>query len=58
MFRRNVAMGQQRFLLTVLAVWRSLGKKTRLSLDELERALDLRAKLFGRYQIAVGDEGK
>ena len=29
-----------------------------LAFDELERALDLRAKLRGRLQFAVGDENK
>jgi hypothetical protein len=29
-----------------------------LGLDELERAHDLRAKLRGRQQLAVGDEVK
>ena len=33
-------------------------KKPRFAFDELERALDLRAKLRGRLQLAVGDEGK
>ena len=33
-------------------------KKPLLAFDELEGALDLRAKLLGRLQYAVGDEGK
>jgi hypothetical protein len=33
-------------------------KKTLVALDELERAHDLRAKLLGRLQYAVGDEDK
>jgi hypothetical protein len=45
MFRKNGGKGRQRFLPTMLAAWRPLRKKQRLGLDELERALDLRAKL-------------
>ncbi len=52
------AGGRQRFLPTVLPAWRSLRKQPRLDLDELEQALDLRAKFLGRLQLAVGDEGK
>jgi hypothetical protein len=37
---------------------RSLRKKLRLGLDEFEQALDLRAKLRGQQQLAVGDEVK
>jgi hypothetical protein len=33
-------------------------KKPSLDFDELERAIHLRAKLRGRRQLAVGDEGK
>jgi hypothetical protein len=33
-------------------------KKTLLAFDELERAHDLRAKLLGRLQLAVGDDVK
>jgi hypothetical protein len=33
-------------------------EEPRGSLHELERALDLRAKLRGRQQFAVGDEGE
>jgi hypothetical protein len=33
-------------------------KKPLLAFDELKRAHDLRAKLLGRLQYAVGDEGK
>jgi hypothetical protein len=53
--RRNGAEGQQRFLTTALAAWRrSLRKKTRFSLDELERTLEFRAKFSTRQQISVG----
>jgi hypothetical protein len=45
---KNGAEEWQRFLPTVLAAWQSLREKTRFSLDELERALDLRAKLRRR----------
>jgi hypothetical protein len=31
-------------------------EKTLLAFEELERALDLRAKLLGRLQLAVGDD--
>ena len=54
----NGAEGRQRLLPTVLPAWRSLREKTRLGLDQFEQALDLRAKLRGRLQLAVGDEGK
>jgi hypothetical protein len=57
-FHENGAEGRQRFLPTVFPAWRSLRKKSRLGIDELEEALDLRAKLRGRPQLAVGDEGK
>jgi hypothetical protein len=40
-------MGRQRLLLTALVSWRTLRKNPRLGLDELERALDLRAQLCG-----------
>jgi hypothetical protein len=42
----------------VRAAWRSLREEPHLGLDKLERAHDLRAKLRGRLQLAVGDEGK
>ena len=35
----------------------SLRKQPRLGLEELEREHDWRAKLRGRLQLAVGDEG-
>ena len=57
-FRKNGVEGRQSFLPQVLAARRSMRKKTRLGLDELERALDLRAKLRGRQQLVVNDEGK
>jgi hypothetical protein len=49
-FRDNAAEGRQRLLLTVMR------KKTLLAFNELERALDLLAKLLGRLQLAVGDD--
>jgi hypothetical protein len=58
MFCEQETKVRQRFLPTVIAAWRSLRKKLRLGLDTLERALDLRAKLRGRLQLAVGDEVK
>jgi hypothetical protein len=57
-FNENGAEGQQRLLPADFVTPRSLHKKLRLGLQELERALDLRAKLRGRPQLAVGDEGK
>jgi hypothetical protein len=33
-------------------------KKPLVAFDELEHALDLRAKLLGRLQLATDDEGK
>ena len=51
-FRDNAAEGRQRLLPTVMR------KKTLVAFDELERAHDCRAKLFGRLQLAIGDEGK
>jgi hypothetical protein len=52
-FRDNAAEGRQRLLPTVMR------KKPLLAFDELERALDLCAKLLGRQQLAVGcDENK
>jgi hypothetical protein len=51
-FRDNAAEGQQRLLPTVMR------KIPLLEFDALERAHDLRAKLLGRLQLAVGDEGK
>jgi hypothetical protein len=41
-----------------LDVWRLPREEPRRGLHELERALDLRAKLRGRQQFAVGEEGK
>jgi MoxR-like ATPase len=52
-FRDNAAEGRQRWLPTVMR------KKPLVAFDEIERAAhDLRAKLLGRLQYAVGDEGK
>jgi hypothetical protein len=48
-FRDNAAEGRQRLLLTVMR------KKPLVAINEVERALDLRAKLFGRRHYAVGD---
>ena len=49
-FRDNAAEGRQRWLPTVIH------KKPLQAFDELERALDLRAKLLGRLQLAVGGD--
>jgi hypothetical protein len=57
-FREVGAEGRQRCLPTLLAALRSLRKQPRLGLDELEWVLNLRAKLRGRQQLAVGDEVK
>ncbi len=52
-FRNNAAEGRKRWLPTVMR------KKPLVVLEKLERAAhDLRAKLLGRLQYAVGDEGK
>jgi hypothetical protein len=51
-FHENAAEGRERLLPMVMR------KKTLLAFDELEHAHDLRAKLLGRLQYAVGDEGK
>ena len=51
-FRDNAAEGRQRLLPTVMR------KKTLVVFKELKRALDLRAKLLGRLQLADGDEGE
>jgi hypothetical protein len=51
-----VTEGRRRFFSMPLHAWRLPRKKPRRHLHELERALDLRAKLRGRQQIA--DEGK
>jgi hypothetical protein len=57
-FSDNGAEGRQRLLPTVLAAWRSQSQKSRLGHHELEWTRDLRAKMRGRLQLAVGDEGK
>jgi hypothetical protein len=49
-FRDNAAEGRQRLLPTVMR------KKPLLAFDELERVHDLRAKLLGRLQLAVGGD--
>jgi hypothetical protein len=41
-----------------LDAWRLPREEPRRRLHELERALDLRAKLRGQQQLAVGDKGK
>jgi hypothetical protein len=56
-FHENGGEGRQRWLPTVLPALRSLRKQKRLGFDELEHAIDLRAKLRGRLQLAVGEEG-
>ena len=52
--------GQRRFHMvpTPLDAWQLPREKPRRGLHELERALDLRAKLRGRQKIAVDDESK
>jgi hypothetical protein len=50
--------GRWCFLPMPLHAWRSLREEPRRRLHELERTLDLRAKLRGRLQFAVGDESK
>ncbi len=52
--------GRRRFLLVPvpLNVWRLLREEPLRGLHELDRVLDLRAKLRGRQQLAVSDEGK
>jgi hypothetical protein len=50
--------GRRRFFSMPLHTWRLPRKEPSRRLHELERALDLRAKLRDRHQIAVGDEGK
>ena len=56
----HVTEGQRRFLMvpTPLDAWQLPREEPRRGLHELERALDLRAKLRGRQEIAVDDEGK
>jgi hypothetical protein len=41
-----------------LDAWRMPREEPRRGLHELERALDLQAKLRGWKQFAVGDEGE
>jgi hypothetical protein len=50
--------GRRRFFPMPLHAWRLPREEPRRRLHELERARDLRAKLRGRLQLAVGDEGK
>jgi hypothetical protein len=49
-FYDNAAEGRQRLLPTVIH------KKTLEAFEELEQTLDLRAKLLGRLQLAVGGD--
>jgi hypothetical protein len=53
-----VTEGRRRFFTGALAESRLLREEPRHGLDKIERALDLRAKLLGRLQFAVGDEVK
>jgi hypothetical protein len=53
-----VTEGLRRFFPMPLHFWRLHSEEPRRRLDELERVHDLRAKLRGRLQLAVGDEGK
>jgi hypothetical protein len=53
-----VIEGRRWFFTGALAERRLLREKKRHGLDKIERALDLRAKLLGRLQLAVGDEVK
>jgi hypothetical protein len=56
--REHVTKGRRRFFSMPLHAWRLPREEPRRCLHELERALNLRAKLRGRQQFAVGDEGK
>jgi hypothetical protein len=56
--RQHVTEGRRRFFSITLHASRLPRKKTHCSLRELESTLDLRAKLHGRQQFAVGNEGK
>jgi hypothetical protein len=53
-----VAEGQRRFFSIPLHAWRLPREEPRRRLHELERAHDLRAKLRGQLQLAIGDEVK
>jgi hypothetical protein len=57
-FHENGGEWRQRLQPTVLPALRSLREKQQRGLDEFEHTHDLRAKLRGRLQFAVGDEGK
>ena len=57
-WNKNGSEGRQRLLPTVLPAWRSLSETTHCHVHELKRALDLRAKLCRRLQLAIGDDGK
>jgi hypothetical protein len=50
--RDNAGEGRQRLLPTVMR------KNPLVVFDELERAHDVSAKLLGRLQYSIGDEGK
>jgi hypothetical protein len=53
-----VTEGQRRFFQMPLHAWRLPREEPHRRLHELERALDLRAKLLGQLQLAAADEGK
>lgn len=55
---QNAAQGRRQDLPMAFAVWRSLREEPHLCLDELERALDLRALFRGWQRISVGVEDK
>ena len=56
--RERVAEGQRRFFPMPLHAWRLPREEPHRRLHELERALDLRAKLLRQLQLAAADEGK
>jgi hypothetical protein len=58
LFCGHVTEGRRRFFPMPLHTWQLPLEEERHRLHELEWPLDLRAKLRGRLQLAVGDEGK
>ena len=56
--REYVTEGQRRLFQMPLHAWRLPREEPHRRLHELERALDLRAKLLGQLQLAAADEGK
>ena len=54
----HVTEGRRRFFPMPLRTWRLPLEEERRRLHEHEWPFDLRAKLCGRLQLAVGDEGK